>query len=199
MKFSIMGESILSNMIDIEIIKKVDEKEAEMEPFRPPPVPKYDANAPKKCTECKQPSLEEIKPESPSLPSLKGVCIMFFNTPDHKGSCVGGDRFENNCAHFLSDAFIRAGYTELLPSNPHINARCAPAKRPIRARDMWSWFQSKAVRTSRTPTKNTGMWAVFQLNEDLYWGGHVVILDSDQWVFYGTAWYGNWDQYLYQF
>jgi hypothetical protein len=30
-----------------------------------------------------------------------------------KGSCAGGDSFPNNCAHFLSDAFIRAGYTEL--------------------------------------------------------------------------------------
>lgn len=114
-------------------------------------------------------------------------------------SCVGGDRYGNNCAHFLSDAFIRAGFTELLPPNRHINARCGTsAKRPIRARDMWSWFQSKAVRTSRTVTSNTGWWAIFQLNESAYWGGHVVVLDSDNWQYYGTGWYGDWNQYLYQ-
>src|SRR5262249_48840891 len=27
----------------------------------------------------------------------------------YTGRCVGGDHYDNNCAHFLSDAFIRAG------------------------------------------------------------------------------------------
>ncbi|GAA4331029.1 hypothetical protein GCM10023086_61140 [Streptomyces venetus] len=114
-------------------------------------------------------------------------------------SCLGGDTFSNNCAHFLSDAFIRAGYTELTTANPYINARCyTPARRPIRARDMWAWFQSRAVRTSNTPMSNTGWWAVFQLNEAAYWGGHVLLLDTDTWRYYGTGYYGTWNQYLYQ-
>ncbi|MCB8904339.1 MULTISPECIES: hypothetical protein [unclassified Streptomyces] len=113
--------------------------------------------------------------------------------------CVGGDSYTNNCAHFLSDAFIRAGYTELAVANPHINARCGTtARRPVRARDMWSWFQSKAVRTSNRLDPYTGWWAVFQLDESVYWGGHVVLFDSDSWSYYGTGWHGTWHQYLYQ-
>ncbi|MEE1752130.1 hypothetical protein [Streptomyces sp. SP18CS02] len=114
-------------------------------------------------------------------------------------SCMGGDTYANNCAHYLSDAFMRAGYLELYPPNAHINARCGTsALRPIRARDMWSWFRSKATTTSHAPTAGTGWWAVFQLKEAVYWGGHVALLDSDSWRYYGTGWYPNWDQYLYQ-
>jgi hypothetical protein len=127
-----------------------------------------------------------------ALRSLCGVGAAWTN------SCIHGDRYPSNCAHFLSDAFIRAGYTELLPPNEHISASC-PSKRPIRAREMWGWFKSKAVRSSHTVTRNTGWWAVFQLNERVYWGGHVVLLDSDSWQYYGTGWYKNWNQYLYQF
>ncbi|MFB7609542.1 hypothetical protein [Streptomyces gardneri] len=113
--------------------------------------------------------------------------------------CIAGDAFANNCAHFLSDAFIRAGYTELSGPNPHIKARCYTyARRPIRARNMWSWFKSKAVRTSDTVTPNTGWWAVFQLDESVYWGGHVVLFDSDTCTYYGTGWHGTWRQYMYQ-
>ncbi|MGY1690617.1 hypothetical protein [Geodermatophilus sp. SYSU D01105] len=114
-------------------------------------------------------------------------------------SCAGGDRYANNCAHFLSDAFIRAGFAELAAPNPHIHARCGTsARRPIRARNLWSWFQSKATRTSRTLQRNTGWWAAFQLDERVYWGGHVAVWDSDADQPYGTGWYPHWNQYLYQ-
>jgi hypothetical protein len=114
-------------------------------------------------------------------------------------SCAGGDRYANNCAHFLSDAFISAGFSDLAAPNPHIKARCGTsAKRPIRARNMWNWFQSKAVRTSRTLQRSTGWWAVFQLDETVYWGGHVAVWDSDGDVVYGTGWYPEWNQHLYQ-
>lgn len=126
-------------------------------------------------------------------PPLSAIGANWFN------SCAGGDVQTNNCAHYLSDAFIRAGYTELNPPNVHINARCqTAARRPIRARDMWSWFRSKATVTSSTVQRNTGWWAVFQLDERAYWGGHVAVLDSDSWTYYGTGWYANWNQYLYQ-
>jgi hypothetical protein len=46
--------------------------------------------------------------------------------------------------------------------------------------------------------RNTGWWAIFQLNESVYWGGHVVLLDSNAWQYYGTGWYGTWNQYMYQ-
>jgi hypothetical protein len=114
--------------------------------------------------------------------------------------CIGADQFENNCAHFLSDAFIRCGFSELSAANDCVEAgaRCTPSKRPVRARNMWCWFQKKATKTSTAPTKGTGWWAVFQLKESEYWGGHVALLDSDNWKFYGTGWYANWDQHLYQ-
>jgi hypothetical protein len=104
----------------------------------------------------------------------------------YNGACVGGDHYANNCAHFLSDAFIRAGFSELLAgqaADSDFHARCGTrAKRPIRARDMWQWFQSKATTTATTITRNTGMWAVFQLDESVYWGGHVLIIDTDAWA-----------------
>jgi hypothetical protein len=109
-------------------------------------------------------------------------------------SCAGGDRYDNNCAHFLSDAFISAGYVALM----NYGARCnTAARRPIRAREMREWFAAQATRTSTVPTHGTGWWAVFQLNEANYWGGHVVLLDSDSWHYYGTGWYGQWSQELY--
>ncbi|MEV0703819.1 hypothetical protein AB0I53_38710 [Saccharopolyspora sp. NPDC050389] len=118
----------------------------------------------------------------------------------YEDGCAGGDNtaYANNCAHFLSNAFIRAGYAELSVANPHIHARCTPGRRPLRARNMWSWLQEKAVRTSTTLQPNTGWWAVFQLKESAYWGGHVVLLDSDTWAYYGTSWHDDWGQHLYQ-
>jgi hypothetical protein len=115
--------------------------------------------------------------------------------------CAGGDEYDNNCAHFLSNAFILAGFDELRSSHACIEngARCATsAKRPVRARNMWCWFKEKAARRGTTVSKNTGIWAVFQLDEPVYWGGHVAIIDSDRWKFYGTGWYSDWNQYSYQ-
>jgi hypothetical protein len=120
----------------------------------------------------------------------------------YNGACVGGDHYANNCAHFLSDAFIRAGFNELLAgqaADSDFHARCGtPAKRPIRARDMWQWFQSKATTKATAITRNTGMWAVFQLDESVYWGGHVVIIDTDAWAWHGTGCHWNWNQYAYK-
>lgn len=158
-----------------------------MEDVAPPPMI-FDPNAP---------SLVSSKPGTDSLKEAL-VTTLAGAMSAYNGTCTGGDSFDNNCAHFLSDAFIRSGFSELHNNNTHINARCSPARRPIRARDMWSWFQSKARRTSRVIARNTGIWAIFQINESEYWGGHVVLLNSDTWNYSGTGWYGQWDQYLYQ-
>jgi hypothetical protein len=154
-----------------------------------PPKARLDPTAPKPA-----PPVANI-PSSPlPAPTLKDVAGYWGDC------CVGNDTFDNNCAHFLSDAFIRTGFSELLPPNSCIEsgARCAPASRLLRARNMWCWFKSKASNTSNTPTKNTGWWAVFQLDESQYWGGHAALLDSDSWTYYGTGWYPDWSQYLYQ-
>jgi hypothetical protein len=152
-----------------------------------PPAPHVDADAP---APGKQSDLA-VRATAP--PALNSVASFWSD------SCAGGDKYENNCAHFLSDAFIRAGYVELNGSVSCVNARCGtPAKRPIRARDMWCWFQAKATKTSTQLTRNTGWWVVFQLNEPVYWGGHVALFDSDNWKYYGTNWFPDWSQYLYQ-
>lgn len=120
----------------------------------------------------------------------------------YNGTCAGGDQYANNCAHFLSDAFIRAGYEELLPGGSaggFATARCGTsAKRVIRARDMWHWFQSRATATATQLERNSGLWAVFQLKEQVYWGGHVVIVDTDTWTYHGTGCYFGWDQHAYK-
>lgn len=107
--------------------------------------------------------------------------------------------YANNCAHFLSNAFIQAGFAGLGSSHGCINARCSTsARRPIRAREMRCWFEAMAITTGGAVQKNTGFWAVFQLDESAYWGGHAVIIDSDSWKYYGTGWYSAWDQQSYK-
>ena len=151
-----------------------------------PPAPRLLPGAPQAGTAADQRSLS-------AGTTIEGAAKLFAS------SCEGNDSFDNNCAHFLSDAFIRTGFSELRNANGCINARCGTtAKRPIRARDMWCWFKSKANESGTTVKPNTGIWAVFQLNESEYWGGHVVIIDSQTWKYYGTGWYGDWDQYSYK-
>jgi hypothetical protein len=122
--------------------------------------------------------------------------------------CKGHQKYENNCAHFLSDALIRGGFAELLTEESfyrcdQVNCGCPNERRPIRAREMWSWFKLKAVtkhekvKWDQIP-KNNGWWAVFQLDEARYWGGHVIVLDTDNWEYYGTCSFLDWDQYAYQ-
>jgi hypothetical protein len=139
-------------------------------------------------------------PVSTSPPTSPASPVTLAAVPKYwTNACNGMDVYQNNCAHYLSDAMLRTGFTQLNPPSDCINARCNTArKRPIRARDMWCWFKSMATTTSTTPTRGTGMWAVFQLDESEYWGGHVVLLDSDTWKYYGTGWYDHWDQHLYR-
>lgn len=158
-----------------------------MENLVPPPVPKPGPGDPVPATGKQQSALAPLAGHK----SIKAAAAAY------KGSCVGGDKFDNNCAHFLSDAFLRAGYKELAPSCDCINARCTPAGRPIRARDMWCWFQQRATKTADKLPKNQGLWAVFQLKESEYWGGHVVIIDTDSGTYYGTGNYPDWDQHCY--
>ncbi|MBI1320562.1 MAG: hypothetical protein GC168_16685 [Candidatus Hydrogenedens sp.] len=128
----------------------------------------------------------------PVEPSIEKAARMYTQT------CVLDNRESNNCAHFLSDAFIRAGYTELLDS-PLISERCAadPKARPTRAQDMLAWFQHQATRFSdHRPEKGTGYWAGYQEKPG---GHHVFILDADTGRFYGTADCAAWPvQWFYQ-
>lgn len=161
----------------------------QMEHLPPPSPPDPQPGDARPAQEDQYPVLKELT----AVKSIPGAAAMF------RRQCEGKDSYENNCAHYLSDAFLRAGFTELQSPAPCINARCGTAaKRPIRARDMWCWFQQMATDTKATLPSNEGMWAVFQLDEQQYWGGHVIIFDSDRNVYYGTGHYPNWTQYCYK-
>jgi hypothetical protein len=172
-------------MLDHNSIQAAVQFAAAMEHVRPPK-PLLDPSDPRP-----GPPVSHIPSPLPS-PTLKDVASYWSD------ACLGKDTYDNNCAHFLSDAFIRSGFSELKDPNDCIEARCEPASRPLRARNMWCWFKKKAKKTSSQPTRNTGWWTVFQLDEKVYWGGHVALLDTDSWTYYGTGWYSKWSQHLYQ-
>lgn len=133
--------------------------------------------------------LERMRAERGYTPSLEDAAKAYNET------CAGGDRVSNNCAHFLSDAFIRAGFTELETSDL-ITERC-PHGRPLRAQEMLKWFQSKAERFhSGRLEPNSGYWASYQEKPGRR---HVTILDTSTGKFYGTADCKDWPvQWNYQ-
>jgi hypothetical protein len=157
-----------------------------VEMFEPPPKVRVIPSDPHEGTSQDQQKLTDGR-------TIEGAAKLYSS------ECAGGDEYANNCAHFLSDAFIRAGFTDLGNSHTCISARCGTlAKRPIRARDMRCWFEAMSTSTGGAVKRNTGIWAVFQLKESDYWGGHVAIVDSDSWKFYGTGWYNDWDQHSFK-
>lgn len=112
--------------------------------------------------------------------------------------CDCGDSKDNDCAHYLSDALIRAGYHELDGGIGGKLAICG-AGRPIRAREMREWFRDKAAHTHQGEPSDNRYWAVFQLDilendPDRYWGGHVVIHKHDgrRYNWAGTGDYPGW-------
>lgn len=127
--------------------------------------------------------------------------------------CLGKvSSYQNNCAHYLSDAFIEAGFSELAVAHSCVSSggRCGPphctsgGKRPIRARDVRCWFNEKDANPDSTVGKGTGHYAVYQERQS-DGQGHVVILDSDNWKYYGTGWYeagqpapNDWKHWYYQ-
>lgn len=136
-----------------------------------------------------QHEIEHMRAARAYTPTLEDAAKAYTET------CAGGDRLSNNCAHFLSDAFLRAGFTELETSEL-ITERC-PHGRAIRAQDMLRWFQQKKDRFQNgRPEPNTGYWACYQEKRGRR---HVTIIDSDTGKFYGTDDCKEWPvQYSYQ-
>lgn len=131
-----------------------------------------------------------------AAPPLSGRAIPLEKAARaYERGCVCGRRLSNNCAHYLSNAFIRAGYTELLDA-PAIETRCT-AGRPIRAQDMLRWFQHRAERFhSGIPPKGTGLWAGYQEKPNRR---HVLLYDADTGRYYGTDHCKDWPvQWFYQ-
>jgi hypothetical protein len=183
----------------------------EMENFAPP-VPNFIDGAP--VPALSRSDAYELRTIPDRIPKLSDIAKVWDGScrdcsGQQPGSCCkGGKKYPNNCAHFLSDVMIRAGFTELLTDTKlykcdKSDCGCPTERRPVRARDMWAWFQKKATSKHekiswKNIPKNSGWWAIFQLNETEYWGGHVIVLDTDSWEYFGTCSYPAWDQYCYQ-
>jgi hypothetical protein len=115
----------------------------------------------------------------------------------YSDSCACGERFRNNCAHFLSDALIRSGCSELDGGTGALYRRrngrvVCKAGRPVRAKELRAWFESKATEKVSGEPEKDGYWVVYQ--HDGYVGGHVLIhkhTGSDyEWK--GTGDYPDW-------
>lgn len=104
-------------------------------------------------------------PEQPVLIQRQSLATAFSN---YRGSCDCGEDLGNNCAHYLSDALIRAGYTALDGGTGALYRRrngrvVCKAGRPVRARELRDWFAGQATDThSGEPADDSRYWAVYQ-------------------------------------
>lgn len=82
--------------------------------------------------------------------------------------CECGEDLGNNCAHYLSDALIEAGYSQLDGGSGGLYRRrngrvVCKEGRPVRAAELRDWFASQATQTEEgEPDANSDYWAVFQ-------------------------------------
>lgn len=128
--------------------------------------------------------------------TLEGSCKVF------KKSCEGGGSQANNCAHYLSNSMIKAGINDLTNSLTCVELRCNwndscsnlggnTNFRVVRARNLRCWFAKKAASKSTSLAKNSGFWATYQ--ERASDGqGHVAVIDTNSWRYYGTGWFPDW-------
>ena len=83
---------------------------------------------------------------------------------DFDGSCTCGEVLENNCAHFLSNALISAGNTELNggPGSLYrtVNNRVVcKSGRPVRAKELRDWA---ATTLNKAKSLSDGLYFCFQ-------------------------------------
>ncbi len=92
-------------------------------------------------------------------------------------SCVCGEKYGNNCAHFLSNALIKGGYSGIdggIGADMRIrNGFCVcKSGRPIRAKELRTWFGNNWSKHSSP--KDTGLMLVYQ-ERSSDGQGHVLI------------------------
>jgi hypothetical protein len=126
-------------------------------------------------------------------PTLRDVTGKYYE------GCVCKDKVtfqKHNCTHYLSNAYILAGFTELLDWEG-FTERCK-AGRPVRAQEFLKWMQTKAVRYSQgRPPANSGIWAGYQEKDGLR--HHILIIDTDRQKYFGTTDCVSWPiQWFYQ-
>ena len=112
-------------------------------------------------------------------------------------SCECGDSFEGkNCAHFLSNAFIKGGFTEIDGKRGDkfriVNGFCVCTHgRPVRAKEMRAWFARKWKRQQKP---QEGYNAVYQEEKGQ---GHVLLQKGTDYV--GTGNYPSWSTQEYYY
>ena len=129
----------------------------------------------------------------PRIPTLRDAAKAYYE------GCVCNDKVtfkKHNCTHYLSNAFILAGYTELLDCDG-FSQRCK-AGRPVRAQEFMKWFQAKAVRFNEgRPPAHSGVWAGYQEKDGSR--HHVLLIDTDRQKYFGTTDCVSWPvQWFYQ-
>ena len=125
-------------------------------------------------------------------PTLSDVAARYYD------GCVCNRETQfkkHNCTHFLSNAFISAGFKDL-KQHSRFSLHCSQG-RPVRAQELLKWFQEEADRFHQgRPPANTGIWAMYQEKPG---GHHVFLLDTNTGKYYGTADCVEWPiQWAYQ-
>ena len=122
---------------------------------------------------------------------------------NYSSSCVCGYAYDNNCAHYLSNALIKGGFSEIdggVGANFRIvNGFCVcRSGRPVRAKELRDWFGRKWSFHSSSPSD--GMVLVYQERSDGQ--GHVLLKKysgGNSIGYKGTGDYPSWptQQYYY--
>ena len=106
--------------------------------------------------------------------------------------CICGYRYINNCAHFLSNALIKAGFSDIDGGTSTLDMRrrngyiVCRSGRPIRAKELRRWFRTRFTYHTRP---QVGFNLVYQENA---WGqGHVMLRKYKSASVYG--WVGTGD------
>lgn len=113
--------------------------------------------------------------------------------------CPCGEDLGNNCAHYLSDALIDAGYDELdggegaryRKRNGRIVCKHG---RPVRAKELRDWFADQASTTESGEPDDSRYWAVYQ-ERSADGQGHVVLhhhTTDEGYDWAGTGDYPSW-------
>lgn len=118
-------------------------------------------------------------------------------TGKYTGTCACGKAYSNNCAHYLSDALIKGGYSELDGGKGAdmriVHGRCVcTAGRPIRAKELRAWAAGKFKKQSNADTAATFVYQERQSDGQ----GHVLIKNGSS--VSGTGDFPTWKQEFFR-
>jgi hypothetical protein len=152
----------------LTIIKFPDQQFIDLSGFPLTPVRESPAASTLGDSDLPQERIVESNPIDPSyrvldVPWLVGA----FNL--YRDNCTCGNRYDNNCAHFLSNAFLLQAPNYRFPNQL---AKC-PHGRLIRAKEMLDWFRTISTGYRQNCNGITeGIWFTYQESGGQ---GHVVL------------------------